>query len=87
MASVADQLRVAEYLIKHGADVDSICQAQTCSLSVLCDYAIMNERADVIQLLMKHGADPHARGRRGKSPVECAREKGEKMLKLLMSEP
>jgi len=62
---------IIQTLLAHGADANA---AQVGGYTPIFSAAAAN-REDLVELLIKHGANPHQRNDQGKSPAEYARER------------
>lgn len=62
---------IIQTLLAHGADANA---AQVGGFTPIFSAAAAN-REDLVELLIKHGANPHQRNDQGKSPAEYARER------------
>lgn len=69
---VARDVRVTEYLLAHGADVNRRPRSGMTALML----ATWEQDLARVEVLVKYGADLSLRDRRGKTAMDYAREKG-----------
>lgn len=62
---------IAEYLLKHGANVNICCRGATSSIVAACKGDV-----EAVRFLLKNGADVTIKDLWGKSAIDHAREKG-----------
>ena len=70
-------------LLAAGADANAV---QVAGYTPIFSAATSN-RADLAEILIKHGADPHHRDEQGKSPADFARERGHADLAAWLDSP
>lgn len=74
--------QIAALLIRHGADVNAA--ADDGSTPLHTQVADGEERLDVIEVLLEHGADKARRDKRGLTPLAIARGREEEEIALLL---
>jgi ankyrin repeat protein len=76
-----DDLASAKLLRRHGAEIDEVGQGETPLI-----YAIRHQRTAFAQWLLKEGADPNVKDRRGFTPMHHAvrRRLPDAMLRMLI---
>ncbi len=65
---IKDELETADFLISHGAKVDADADGFT-----PLHYAVSTEKPELVELLIKRGADVNARNKYGDTPLQFAR--------------
>jgi len=74
-----DALKIAHMLIEHGADLDPEKEENSTALR-----AAMHDRADMLELFLKNGADPNKHSKEMKYPIHYAVYNGDlQSVKLL----
>jgi ankyrin repeat protein len=76
-----DFVRTIAVLVRSGAETN----VRLKSGDTLLHLAVSLGNADVVRLLMRHGADPNAMDSLGKTPIDLAREYDDDGLILVMS--
>ena len=83
LASFFGHLEVAEYLVKAGAPVNS--QSRNGLKAAPIQSAAAAGYADIVNMLLKHGADPNVREQGGYTPLHAAAQNGDKeMIRILL---
>jgi hypothetical protein len=73
---------VAAYLIEKGADVHAV--AQNAMQIQPLHAAVAGQYADIVELLIAHGADVNARQQSGFTPLMAARQNNDKEIEALL---
>jgi ankyrin repeat protein len=81
-AAFFDGPDAARLLLEHGADVDAFADNEI-GVHPLNSAAAAGRR-EVAAILLEHGADPNAPTRRGFTPLDAARERGDEELAELL---
>jgi len=68
-AALRGYVSVAQALLDHGATID----AHDAKKETPLRRAVNCRRIEIVRLLVRHGADPHAADRRGVTPLDMAR--------------
>lgn len=72
LSVINNHIEIAQLLIKHGADVNSL--SSNSKKPLLC-HAIEWSSSEMVELLIQKGADINAQGQYDKTPLQCAIEK------------
>ena len=81
MAQKGD-LRKAELLLDHGADINAIDEEY---LSTPLGIAAKYGNVEMVEYLLKAGADPKLAGADWATPLEWARRKGHRKIEMILS--
>jgi len=68
-------LEIAAYLLENGADPNGCLGPNSCLMWALCNSRCPEAQVSMVELLVKHKADPNQRNKHGQLPLHCVVER------------
>ena len=68
-------VQIAAYLLENGADPNGCLGLNSCLMWALCNSRCPEAQVSMVELLLKHKADPNQRNKHGQLPLHCVVER------------